>query len=244
VQHLEVWPAREQGELSFGSLTLEETEPLELLTRRAYAQLIASTREAGYPYFLRMWNHVGSINEDQAGAERYKLVCAGRQDAFVEAGYHHGADLPAASAVGMAGRGLVIYFLAAREPGVQVENPRQVSAYDYPPQYGAKSPSFSRLTVWRGTVFVSGTSSVVGHETVHVGDVGRQLDETVRNIETVLARTGKTLADVVAAKTYIRRAQDYEFIAGRLAEVFPVNLYLEADICRKNLLLEIECVAR
>lgn len=238
---IESWSA---DDLRFGSLTLEETEPIEALTRGAYAKMIEETRAAGYPYFVRMWNHVGGINEFDEGGERYQLFCAGRHDAFVDAGYHHGADLPAASAVGMRGRGLVIYFLAAREPGVQVENPRQVSAYDYPAQYGVKSPSFSRLTVWRGTVFVSGTSSVVGHQTVHDGDVGKQLEETVRNIETVLARTGKTLKDVVAAKTYVRRADDYELIANRLADVFPVNLYLEADICRKNLLLEIEVVAR
>lgn len=241
---MEIWPAREDDQVVFGSLTLEETEPIESLTRGAYARLIAGTRAAGYPFFLRMWNHVGGINEDEGGVERYQLFCAGRHDAFIDAGYHHGADLPAASAVGMPGRGLVIYFLAAREPGLQAENPRQVSAYHYPPQYGSKSPSFSRLTVWRDTVFVSGTSSVVGHETVHVGDVVRQLDETLRNVETVLACAGRTLRDVVAAKTYIRRAADYEVIAPRLADVLPVNLYLEADICRKNLLLEIECVAR
>ena len=144
----------------------------------------------------------------------------------------------------MRGRGLITYFLAARDAGVQVENPRQVAAYNYPPQYGPKSPSFSRATVWRDTVFVSGTSSVLGHATVHVGDVEAQLDETLRNIEAVLARTGRTLSNVVAAKTYVRNAADYDVIARRLADVFPVNLYLEADICRKDLLLEIECVAR
>ena len=107
-----------------------------------------------------------------------------------------------------------------------------------------KSPSFSRATVWRDTVFVSGTSSVVGHQTVHAGDVLAQLEETLRNIEVVLAQTGRTLDTVTAAKTYIRNAADYPLVAARLAEVFPVNLYLEADICRKDLLLEIECVAR
>jgi enamine deaminase RidA (YjgF/YER057c/UK114 family) len=98
--------------------------------------------------------------------------------------------------------------------------------------------------VWRDTVFVSGTSSVIGHETAHIGNVEAQLDETVRNIEAVLARTGRTLENVVAAKTYVRNVADYDVIARRLAGVFPVNLYLEADICRKDLLLEIECVAR
>lgn len=238
---LELWP-RHDG-LLFGSFSADDGD-LESLTRDAYTQLIDDARRAGYPYFVRMWNHVGSINALDGGVERYQLFCAGRHDAFVSAGYLHNVDLPAASAVGMPGLGLVVYFLAAREPGVQVENPRQVSAYDYPRQYGIKSPSFSRVTVWRDTVFVSGTASVRGHETVHANDLGGQLEETLRNMQAVLARTGRTLRDVVAAKTYIRHAAHYDCIARRLADVFPVNLFLEADICRSDLLLEIEAVAR
>ncbi|HUR81067.1 MAG TPA: Rid family hydrolase [Thermoanaerobaculia bacterium] len=237
---IEVW--RSNG-LLFGAVSADETKPLDELSRDHYARLIAHVRASGHPYFLRMWNFVGGINEIEE-RERYQLFCAGRHDAFVDAGYHHDVDLPSASAVGVPGRGLITYFLASNEAGVQVENPRQVAAYDYPPQYGPKSPSFSRATVWRDTVFVSGTSSVVGHQTVHAGDVDAQLDETLRNIEVVLARTGRSLSSVIAAKTYVRHASDYARIAARLADVFPVNLYLEADICRKDLLLEIECVAR
>ncbi len=239
---VEVWPASD--DVLFGAIAAAETAPLETISRDVYARLIADVRAAGYPYFIRMWNYVGGINEHEPNGERYQLFCAGRHDAFVEAGYHHDVDLPAASAVGMQGRGLVTYFLAAREPGVQVENPRQVAAYNYPPQYGVKSPSFSRATIWNETVFVSGTSSVIGHDTVHRGNVLAQLDETLRNIEIVLAQTGRTLSDVVAAKTYVRRAEDSERIAERLAGVFASNLYLEADVCRADLLLEIEAVAR
>ena len=237
---VEVW---ESGDLLFGGVVAEETKGLEALSRDVYARLIEQVRVAGYPYFVRMWNFVGGINEIET-RERYQLFCAGRHDAFVNAGYHHDVDLPAASAVGMPGRGLITYFLASREAGEQVENPRQIAAYDYPPQYGPKSPSFSRATIWRDLVFVSGTSSVVGHATVHAGDVDAQLDETLRNIKAVLSRTGRTLDSVIAAKTYVRRAEDYAPIAARLANVFPVNLYLEADICRADLLLEIEAVAR
>jgi chorismate lyase/3-hydroxybenzoate synthase len=238
----EVWQSSE--ELIFGAVAAVETMPLETLSREVYSTLIRDVRAAGYPYFVRMWNYLGDINEPLDGRERYQLFCAGRHDAFVDAGYHHDVDLPAASAVGMHGRGLITYFLAARAPGVQVENPRQIAAYNYPPRYGPKSPSFSRATVWNDLVFVSGTSSVVGHETVHRGDVDTQLEETLRNIEVVLAQTGRTLANVVSAKTYIRHATDYERIARRLGSLLPNNLYLEADICRADLLLEIECVAR
>lgn len=239
---VETWAAAE--DLLFGSFATEATESLEQTSRDVYARLIERVREAGYPYFVRMWNYVGGINEHDQDRERYQLFCAGRHDAFVAAGYHHDVDLPAASAVGMRGRGLIVYFLAAREPGVQVENPRQIAAYHYPREYGPKSPSFSRATVWNDRVFISGTSSVLGHATVHHGDVLAQLGETLQNIEAVLAQTGRTLDNVISAKTYIRRASDYDLIATRLGSVLPSNIYLEADICRADLLLEIECVAR
>jgi chorismate lyase/3-hydroxybenzoate synthase len=239
---VEEWPLPD-GTI-FGAVTVDDSRSLEEATREIYARLISEVREAGYPYFLRIWNYVGGINAHDAGRERYQLFCAGRHDAFVGAGYHHDVDLPAASAVGMPGRGLVVQYLAAREPGVQVENPRQVAAYAYPARYGPKSPSFSRATVWNGTVFVSGTSSVVGHATAHAGDVEAQLDETLRNIEVVLAQTGRSLANVIAAKTYVRRAADYDTIARKLEGVLASNLFLEADICRPDLLLEIETVAR
>lgn len=257
---VETWPARREpergvrdgiawahdGEVLFGSIDAEETDAIEPLSREVYTRAIALIREAGYPYFLRMWNHVGAINGYDGARERYQLFCAGRHDAFAEAGYHLSTDLPSASAVGKRGRGLMTYFLAAREPGLQIENPRQVAAYDYPRQYGPKSPSFSRATVFGDTVFVSGTSSVVGHASVHHADVEGQLDETLRNIEAVIARAiaGGSLANVVAAKTYVRRAEDYARVARRLDGVFTRNLYLEADICRSELLLEIEVVAR
>ena len=239
---VETWETN--GDLYFGSVVAAEERPLEQVSRELYARVIREVREAGFPYFVRMWNYVGDINESDRGQERYKLFCAGRHDAFVEAGYHHDVDLPAASAVGMHGRGVITYFLAAREPGTQVENPRQVAAYNYPPQYGVKSPSFSRATVWKGIVFVSGTSSVVGHATVHGGDVDAQLDETLRNIDAVLAQTGRSLANVTSAKTYVRRESDYEAIAARLGGVLPNNIFVEADVCREDLLLEIEAVAR
>ncbi|HEX7704846.1 MAG TPA: hypothetical protein VF701_00135 [Thermoanaerobaculia bacterium] len=233
------------GELFFGAAFSEGSGPLARETHELYDGMLTEARAAGFPWFVRMWNHVGSVNAEDDGMERYRLFCAGRHEAFVAAGYHNGADLPAASAVGMSGRGLATYFLAAREPGIQIENPRQMAAYRYPPRYGPKSPSFSRATLWRDTLFVSGTSSVVGHESVHIGDVEGQLDETVRNIETVIAQAfpGRGLETVVAAKTYIRRASDYDLIARKLDAIFPSNLYLESDICREELLLETEVVA-
>lgn len=240
---VEMWP--DVPGLIFGACRAGEAGSLDDVTRDVYGRMVEAVRSAGHPHFVRVWNYVGAINEEQDGIERYQRFCAGRHEALVSAGYALD-QLPAASAVGMPDRGLITCFLAASEPGRQIENPRQVSAYHYPPQYGVRSPSFARATLWREALFVSGTSSVVGHASVHSGDVLAQLEETIRNIEVVIAEAipAGTLDNIVSAKTYLRHAADYDRVAARLAGVLPANLYLEADICRSELLIEIEAIAR
>jgi chorismate lyase / 3-hydroxybenzoate synthase len=99
-------------------------------------------------------------------------------------------------------------------------------------------------------IFVSGTSSVIGHETRHVEDVEAQVAETVRNLERIIRtaaeRAGKraSLEDLRFVKTYIRRAADYETVRSLVESALPArSLYLESDICRRELLVEIEGIA-
>jgi chorismate lyase/3-hydroxybenzoate synthase len=191
------------------------------------------------------------VNGEENGVERYKLFSAGRHDALTSYGYTRDR-FPAASAVGMSRPGIVVYFVAAREPGHHVENPRQVSAYDYPPRYGVRSPSFARATVSDSLIFVAGTSSVVGHETKHPGSVSCQLGETLKNLDVIIATAAEQrdakagLADMKVAKVYIRHPGDYAEISAELARALPKSrlLYVESDICRSDLLLEIEGVVR
>jgi len=207
-------------------------------------RLIAVARAEGYPHVLRVWNHVRDINVVERGLERYRAFCAGRHDAFARRGYAMRGDLPAASAVGMRAGGVTSYFIAARAPAVAIENPRQVSAYDYPSRYGPRSPSFSRAMRGAGLVFVSGTSSVVGHETRHAGDVAAQLEETLVNLDAIVRAAGAS--EMLTAKVYLRRGGDYELIAARLREAMPrtQTMFLHADLCRDDLLVEIESIAR
>jgi chorismate lyase/3-hydroxybenzoate synthase len=157
---------------------------------------------------------------------------------------------PAATAIGhqhATGR-LQVFWLAARIEGTAVENPRQVSAYRYPRVHGPVSPSFARATLaGDGALLISGTASIVGHSSVHDNDIVAQLDETVRNLSALQslalpqAPTMRTLL-----KAYVRHAADAETVARRLRTILPPELvaqeviYLAADICRRELLLEIE----
>lgn len=234
---MEVWRGDGARLLTAGS----DAGCLECGTRAAYQELF---RAAAGSHLVRIWNHIAGLNEGKGDAERYRCFCAGRHEAFAAAGWLK-SGLPAASGVGMRGGSLAVYALAAREPGVQVENPRQVSAYDYPREYGARSPSFARATITAGLLLTAGTASVVGHRTAHPGDVVAQLEETVVNLDALARAAG---AEGVGAfdrlKVYVRRRGDVARVAGRLDHLLPdaQKLFLRAGICRRDLLVEIEGV--
>jgi enamine deaminase RidA (YjgF/YER057c/UK114 family) len=102
-----------------------------------------------------------------------------------------------------------------------------------------------------GTLFVSGTASVVGHESRHRDDVAAQARETLRNIRALIG--GEEATDGVLrdsrfspVKVYLRRAEDrpivQRILQDELGEATPI-LYLAAEICRPELLVEVEGLA-
>ena len=148
-------------------------------------------------------------------------------------------------------------FLAGRSPTVAIENPRQVSAYHYPAQYGLRSPTFSRASLatlpQQELLLISGTASIVGHETLHQGDVRNQVFETLRNVQALLdqanlrsqADSGYHLHDL-NLRVYVRHEKDAALIQALVEESIGSGLqaiYLNADICRKELDVEIEGIA-
>jgi enamine deaminase RidA (YjgF/YER057c/UK114 family) len=165
--------------------------------------------------------------------------------------------VPAASAVGFADGPLTIYFLAGRNvTPIAIENPRQVSAYQYPKDYGPRSPTFSRASVVRlggnEVLFLSGTASIVGHRTLHLGDVVAQTRETMANITAIITEANRVAPRAGFApgdlcyKVYVRREQDVGAIHDELRRILGESaqiMFLKADICRQDLLMEIEATA-
>lgn len=227
---------------------------LEAGTFDAYQELFALLEAQRVPNLLRIWNYFSAINADEDdGLERYKHFCVGRHDAFVQCGRLNAPDIPAATAVGSKGGEFVLYFLAATRGGRAVENDRQVSAYDYPPQYGPRSPLFARATqvAWLKDpqLFISGTASIVGHASICLGDAEQQAAETLKNISRVLGLAfpqGGNFSLLRALKVYIRHERDFPVIRSVVENAVGSEvpcLYLLADICRSELLLEIEAIA-
>src|SRR5262249_28147311 len=127
---------------------------------------------------------------------------------------------------------------------------------DYPSQYGPK-PAFSRASLVRddsgAMLFISGTASIVGHRTLHAEDVAAQTRETLINIEALLEQANRVSGSSsfglgsLAYKVYVRNAADLPLIRAELNGALGANarvVYLLADICRRDLLVEIEAAGR
>ena len=241
------------GALMFGVLEWEEPDGGILhASAHAYAALVAFWRDSDYPQLLRIWNYFDAITLGEGDGERYRQFCVGRVQGLGDVDTR---TLPAATAIGSRDgrRVLQVYWLAAREPGLPLENPRQVSAYRYPREYGPQSPTFARALLPpspRVPLLLSGTASIVGHASQHADSLRAQLDETLTNLDSLLGAARERaptlsphLDGTSRLKVYVRDATDADAVAAQLEARLGTRvpwLMLHADVCRRELLVEIE----
>ncbi len=242
------------GTFLWGRLVIEEADfaaDIAAVAQAAYARLHEFLRESGFPHLLRIWNYFGAITEGEGDAQRYKQFCVGRARTF-EVGSE---GYPAATAIGFpaARQCFHLMWLAAKAPGEAIENPRQISAYHYPIQYGPQAPGFARATLWQDedspVLLISGTAAVVGHASCHHGDVTAQLQETACNLEALLdtarqraPQLPKQLGAGSLFRVYLRDPGMRSTVESFLRSRWPAAQWvlLHAEVCRSELLVEID----
>lgn len=232
----------------------EQNRDLREIGRLAYDSIFEILSKNDYSYISRVWNHIPNINEYADAKERYTKFCHGRAESFQK----NGNIYPAATGIGCWGDSLCIYMLSTKQDiHKYLENPNQTPAYKYPPKYGIKSPSFARAAYANyasgsGKLYISGTASILGSETVYVGDAAKQCETTIENIRVLVSASNLssygikksfTLADIECIKVYIKNDEDFESIRDICSKAFSKAssiAYLKADVCRNDLLVEIE----
>jgi hypothetical protein len=180
--------------------------------------------------------------------------------------------LPTASAVGIDQGPLVIHALADIAAGTPLENPRQVPAYSYSRRYGPLPPCFARATLTEREpgdhrLLIGGTASIIGEDSQHARDPRRQAQETFDNLTQLVAAasarvhaataTGRDdaalppVADPLDALTDLRvyfvRDDQAPLVRDLVLARFRRAAHIEftrADLCRSELLVEIEGLAR
>jgi enamine deaminase RidA (YjgF/YER057c/UK114 family) len=221
---------------------------------------------------VRTWIYVNQITAISNGRQRYQELNGARADFFheVQFGKRHRAArapetiYPASTGIGTSGTRITMSCLAldSERPDVfllPLENPLQTPAYNYQAKYSPQAPRFSRaMAVVQGhfiTTLVSGTASIVNAETRHPGDIVRQTEQAIENIERLiapdnfaragLAGAGAALRHIAKLRVYVKHQQHCEACRAVCERRLPrvPAIYLLADICRPDLLVEIEAVA-
>ena len=98
----------------------------------------------------------------------------------------------------------------------------------------------------RRQVFISGTASI-DHQgrLLHPGNLARQLDRTLDNIEALLKEAAADWGDLCTLTAYVRDPSDLERVRGELSDrLGPVPLMVvTAAVCRPGWLVEVEAQA-
>lgn len=234
----------------------EECKDMRKAARETYQRLFKVLDEHPGFKFVRIWNFLDGINDGVKDLERYRQFSVGRAEAFK--GWHITDELsPTGTAIGTpVGSGLQIIGLASTRELEPVENPEQISAFNYPRKYGPRSPKFSRSGMVSAPCsllfLISGTAAVVGHESARPFETNSQVRTTVRNLNALTSAVAarfqtpvdRLLNSSTHLRVYIRDSSDYEKVRDFLLSALPVPesqiIFLEGDICRRELMVEVE----
>lgn len=212
--------------------------------RRVFEKIEAALHEGGMEFsnVIRTWLWLDDI---LAWYGRFNKV---RNDFFTERNVYDGL-VPASTGMGgknRVGAALIAdaYAVQPRDESVQafaVPSPLQCPALEYGSSFSRavelKMPDHRRL-------FISGTASV-GRDgkTVHLDDVPAQIGTTMKVVGAILESRRMNWTDVTRAVAYVKHAKDTpaftDYWAQNSLDDLPVVI-AENDICRDNLLFEIE----
>jgi len=124
---------------------------------------------------------------------------------------------------------------------ISVPSPMQCEATDY-------KSSFSRAVEIQfpdhRQLYISGTASIDSNgNSIHVGNINSQIEETMKVIEKIIESRSMNWCDVVRAIAYFKDIKHlpvfYDYCQKNHLPPLPV-CYTQSDICRQDLLFEIE----
>jgi len=98
----------------------------------------------------------------------------------------------------------------------------------------------------RAHLYISGTASIdKAGSVLHIGDVCKQLDRAIENVDALLRSGGAQREDMQHLIVYLRDAADYPRVSGMLRESFPdvPVIVVHGPVCRPEWLVEIEGIA-
>jgi len=94
--------------------------------------------------------------------------------------------------------------------------------------------------------YISGTASIDNRGNVlHLGDVKKQTERAVENVDALLKSGGASMDDMMYLIAYLRDPADYTCVSSYLHETFPdlPCIVVQGRVCRPEWLVELEGIA-
>ncbi len=262
----ELWSCGNGDQLTTGGVK-EDAE-------RAFNGVVAVLEQEGMNLdnVVRQWNYVGQILkiEKLNGCiyQNYQLFNEVRNQYYQR--YRTKKEYPAATGIGKAYRGVSIDFCAVVENqhvrAYSINNDKQITPYAYAQNIlvgessnGTKvkqAPQFERaklvVTPQANALFISGTASIIGEETIGIGDHEKQTEITIqhlnalqrdRNLKEYFRSVELSNKEYVYLRVYVKNIDDMTKVKKLCKAFFDESVpmaFVLADVCRDNLLLEIE----
>ncbi len=214
---------------------------------------------------IRQWNYIEHIVKTDDGKQNYQDFNDSRSRFYNKANWENG--YPAATGVGMSCAGVMIDLdaLHSIDPDIKIvalNNSLQVPAHAYSPcvligddkKTPKTTPKFERaklvLNSIKGLIYISGTAAIRGELSLEGMGIEKQTHITLENIEHLISN--ETLADagiespVNTRLCYLRVYLKEELFFGPAKKIIDKkysglpSVYLKGDVCRDELLVEIE----
>ncbi len=218
-------------------------------TRRIFARYEAFLRTRNLTLadnVIRTWFFVRNIDAN------YQGMVVARRELFAERGLS--ADTHFIASTGIEGASADVAAKVCMDAyAISGVRPDQIDYLEAPDHLGPTADygvTFERATAVtyrdRKHVFISGTASIDPRGNIlFPGDVLRQFDRALDNVEALLGRAGATLEDMASIIVYVRDPGDHALLWRELGERFgdaPVVIVV-APVCRPGWLVEIEGLA-
>lgn len=249
-----------------GARTCSNNATIQKHSEDAFEQLNAILKKENFSYkhIVRQWNYIEDIiSVNDKRKQHYQIFNDVRTKYYNEYGLI--SDFPAATGIGIKEAGVIIEVHAIKSNKVttsEVKNPEQTDAFNYSQEVleglasaGLKSRSTPKFARGRrinypdySHLYISGTASIIGEETVGIGDIRLQTATTLENIlkltDTAInnEKLNYQSAKNNYLRVYVKTTSDMPTVEAFCKKAFPNTtcIIVEADICRSNLLVEIE----
>ena len=208
----------------------------------------------------RQWNYIPGITVLNDGSQNYQEFNDARSIFYGRDNWTGG--YPAATGIGTSAGGVVVEICAIKGEqcaNLPIDNPLQIAAHNYSQQVldgkviellnERTTPKFERARLLGGTILISGTAAIKGERSNYSTDAVEQAAETMEIMDRLTSKENIPVensgSEYDLLRVYVKREKDIPAVHEYMQSHYPATKkhYLVADVCRPELLIEIEGVA-